>query len=89
MQSGSGVNADDDLIGVIDLIELELDLSTGNPSVRNRLVAALNQIERSAGAANVQSIEVIRIAIERLLRIERLLVDNGFETARDTSTDSW
>ena len=87
VQSTSGADADDDLIGIIDLIEVELDLSTGDPSVANRLVAALNQIERSAGLANLQSIEVIRIAIERLLRIERLLVDKGFETARDTSAD--
>ena len=78
----------EDLIGLIDLVELELDLSTNRPSIRNRLAAALTQIEQSAGAANQQSIEIIGIVIERLLRIERLLLDNGFETARDTSTDS-
>lgn len=88
MQSASGVDAVYDLIGIIDLIELELDLSTGSPSVRNRLTAALDQIERSGGSANPESIKGIRVAIERLLRIELLLVDNGFETARDTSAES-
>lgn len=74
-----------DLIGLIDLIEMELGLSTGGKSVRNRLSEVISEIRRSEGVASQESVSVLFDVIERLGKIERLLSDNGFETGSETS----
>ncbi len=74
-----------DLIGLIDLIEMELGLSTGGKSVRNRLSEIISEIRRSEGVASQESVSVLLDVIERLGKIERLLSDNGFETGSETS----
>lgn len=47
-----------DLIGLIDLIEMELGLSTGGKSVRNRLSDVISEIRRSEGVASQESVSV-------------------------------
>jgi hypothetical protein len=72
-----------DLIALIDLIEIELGLSTGGRSVRNRLFEVVSEIRRSESVASQESVSVLLEVIERLRKIERLLSDNGFETGSD------
>jgi hypothetical protein len=74
-----------DLIALIDLIEIELGLSTGGQSVCNRLSEIVSEIRRSEGVASQESVSVLLEVIERLRKIERLLSDSGFETGSDTS----
>ena len=73
-----------DLIVLIDLIEIELGLSTGGQSVRNRLSEVVSEIRRSEGVASRESVTVLLEVIERLKKIEGLLSDNGFETGSQT-----
>jgi hypothetical protein len=81
----SALDTETDLIGLIDLIEIELGLSTGEKSVRNRLLAVVSEIRQSEGVASEENIAVFLDVIERIGMIERYLLDSGFETARDTS----
>ncbi|ESZ04728.1 MULTISPECIES: hypothetical protein [unclassified Mesorhizobium] len=74
-----------DLIGLIDLIEMELGLWAGGKSVRNRLSEVISEIRRSEGVASQESVSVLLDVIERLGNIERFLSDNGFETGSETS----
>jgi hypothetical protein len=69
-----------DLVALIDLIEIELGLSTDGQSVSNRLSEVVSEIRRSEGVASQDTVSVLLEAIERLRKIERLLSDNGFET---------
>jgi hypothetical protein len=71
------------LIALIDLIEIELGLSIGGQSVRNRLSEVVGEIRQSGGAASQESLGVLLEVIERLRTIERLLSDNGFETGSE------
>ena len=73
-----------DLIALIDLIEIELGLSTGGQSASNRLSEVVSEIRRSEGVASQESVSVLLEVIERLRKIERLLSDNGFETSSET-----
>jgi hypothetical protein len=73
-----------DLIALIDLIEIELGLSTGGQSVRNRLSEVVSEIHGSEGVASQKSVSVLLEVIERLRKIERLLSDNGFEAGSET-----
>jgi hypothetical protein len=73
-----------DLIALIDLIEIELGLSTGGQSVRNRLFEVVSEIRRWEGVASQESMSVLLEVVERLRKIERLLSDNGFETGSET-----
>ena len=50
--------------------------------MRNRLSEVVSEIRRSEGVASQESVSVLLGVIERLRKIERLLSDNGFETAR-------
>jgi hypothetical protein len=72
-----------DLVALIDLIEIELGLSTGVQGVRNRLSEVASEIRRSEGVASQESMSVLVEVIERLRKIERLLSDNGFETGSE------
>jgi hypothetical protein len=72
------------LIALIDLIEIELGLSTGGQSVRNRLSEVASEIRGSEGVASQESVSVLLEVIERLRKIERLLSDNGFEIGSET-----
>jgi hypothetical protein len=67
-----------------DLIEIELGLSTGGQSVRNRLSEVVSEIRRSEGVASRESVTVLLAVIERLKKIEGLLSDNGFETGSES-----
>jgi hypothetical protein len=67
-----------------DLIEIELGLSTGGQSVRNRLSEVVSEIRRSEGVASRESVTVLLDVIERLKKIEGLLSDNGFETGSES-----
>ena len=75
-----------DLIGLIDLIEIELGRSTGEQSVRNRLSEVVSEIRRSEGVASQESVSVLLEVIERLKKIEGLLSDNGFETLGESKS---
>lgn len=74
-----------DLIGLIDLIEIQLGLSTGEKSLRNRLSEAAASIHSSNGSVSEQDTIILLDAIDRLAKIEEFLIGFGFETARDTS----
>jgi hypothetical protein len=74
-----------DLIALIDLIEIELGLSTGGPSASNRLSDVVSEIRRSEGVASQESVGVLLEVIERLRKVERHLCDNGFETGKENS----
>lgn len=74
-----------DLIALIDLIEIELGLSTGSRSVRSGLIQVVSEIHRSEGVATQESESILLDAIERLEKIERLLAENGFETSLDST----
>ena len=76
-----------DLIALIDLIEIQLGLSTGEKSARKRLSEVVSDIRQSEGVASQANLSVLLDVIERLGRVELLLSDNGFETAKDTSGD--
>ena len=73
------------LVGLIDLIELELDLSTGRQSLRSRLLDSIDQIRRSEDNLSPENMNVLLEVCEWLNKIERLLIENGFQTAVDTS----
>ena len=55
-----------DLVGLIDLIELELGVSTGGQSVRNCLSEVVSEVRRSVGVASQESVSVLLEVIERL-----------------------
>jgi hypothetical protein len=59
---------------------IEVGLSTGGQSARNRLSDAVSEIRRSEGVASRESVSVLLEVIECLKKIEGLLSDNGFET---------
>jgi len=75
-----------DLIALIDLLEIELGLSTGGRSASNRLSDVVSEIRRADGVATQESVGVLLEVIERLKRVERLLCDNGFETGTESSS---
>jgi hypothetical protein len=77
----------DDLGGLIDLIEVELDLSTGNMSLRARLSDVVSRFSGPEGVANHEVADVLIDAVRRLEKIEGYMIDFGFETARDSSED--
>ena len=81
----SAIDPLSDLIGLIDLIETELGLSTGRRSVSNRLSEITDEIRRTAGVVTQENVSGLLEVIECLKKVERLLLDNGFETARDIS----
>lgn len=76
-----------DLIALIDMIEIELGLSTGTPSVRSRLSKVVSEIRQFEGAASQENVSALLEVIERLEKIGLLLSSNGFETARESSRD--
>jgi hypothetical protein len=69
-----------DLVARIDLIEIELALSSAGQSVRNRLSEVVSEIRQSARCGEPGECSVLLEVIDRLREIERLLSDNGFET---------
>jgi hypothetical protein len=74
-----------DLTALIDCIEIELGLSTGSPSARNRLSGVVSEIRRAEGVVSQESVNVLLDIVERLRKIEGLLRKSGFETAVDTT----
>jgi hypothetical protein len=69
-----------DLVARIDLIEIELALSSAGQSVRNRLSEVVSEIRQSVRFGEPGECSVLLEVIDRLREIERLLSDNGFET---------
>jgi hypothetical protein len=69
-----------DLIALIDVIEVHLGIGTGERSARERLAAAIAEIQRAGGTADVGNIEILLDVAERLRKVEALLAASGFET---------
>jgi hypothetical protein len=55
-----------DLIGLIDVIELYLGIGTGERTARERLAAAIVEIQLAGGAADEGNIEILLDVAERL-----------------------
>jgi hypothetical protein len=80
-----GADPVSDLIALIDLIEIELGLSTGGQSERNLLFEVVSEIRRSEDVASQESVSVLLEVIERLRKIEPAFVRQRF---RDWLGDS-
>jgi hypothetical protein len=78
----SQIDSVSDLIGLIDVIEVYLGIGTGERSARERLAAAITEIQRAGGAADEGSIEILLDVAERLRKVEALLAASGFETRK-------
>jgi hypothetical protein len=65
-----------DVIALI-LVEIELGLSTGGQSVRNRLCEVVSEISQSKGLASQESVSTLLEVIQRLTKIEGLLSSTG------------
>jgi hypothetical protein len=76
-----------DLSGLIDMIEIELDISTGGRSVRERLSEDDDEMRHSEGVAKQESVIILLEAVERLQRIERHLSESSFNTKSRQSPD--
>lgn len=72
-----------DLIGLIDVIELEL-LIADDRSVRDRLSEIVDEVRESKGQLSETGIGALLDVIGRLEKIERLLSNAGFETGSRT-----
>lgn len=84
----SAVDKETDWIGLIDLIELELDLSTGRKSVRSRLLQMASELQDGKTVETAEYIVILLDVVHRLGKVEEYLCSFGFETARDTSQDN-
>jgi len=76
-----------EFVALIDLIELELGLSTGRKSVRTRLSEIASELQDGKSISTPECLDTLLDAIKRLEKIEGYMRDSGFETARDTSAD--
>jgi hypothetical protein len=63
-----------DFVGIIDVIEVQLGIQTGQPSVSERLDGLLADVRRG-GPLGEGHVEVLIDAVERLRRVETLLID--------------
>ena len=63
-----------DFVGIIDVVEVQLGIQTGQPSVSERLDGLLADVRRG-GLLGEGHVEVLVDAVERLRRVEAFLTD--------------
>jgi hypothetical protein len=78
--AGSDPDPVTDLIALIDIIEVYLGIGTGEPSARERLAAATAEIQRAGAIVDAATLDTLLDVVERLKKVEGLLVASGFET---------
>ncbi|QAY95199.1 hypothetical protein CWB41_05175 [Methylovirgula ligni] len=63
-----------DVVGLLDVIELNLGIGTGEESLGTQLSAIVADIERAGGSTSETNVESMRRIIEQLRKVEELLL---------------